>query len=539
MLLSADLGASFGSANAKPDELRSMGLRLLGDLASYQCPDGGFGFFPGSCFGPSSMYLTAYVLHVYQRAVTLGATPDRLAMDRALTFLQNQMRQPPPEAQWWPAWAASHAFAVRVLAEGGKNPRADIDRLYGLADRMPVFALSYLADAMAATGDRGARYLDLVRRVSNALRVDADRAHVEEVDDAALLWLWNTNVRATAVVLDGLSRRRDDPTFVAPLVRWLLASRENGRWGTTQENAVALGALVSYYKTFESEVPNLAATVSLGGRQIGAASFAGRTTTAQEIRLDMPALARDVAGAVTRDLVVSRTGTGRLFYTARVQYATLTPPAAVDRGIRIQRRYQKYASDELGPAATTFADGDLVRVTLTINLPHEGRFLAFTDPIPAGFEPVDGTLRTTATDLGAVSTTQSAATDRFAWWRRGGFDHVEKHDDKVMAFATRLAAGRHEFTYLVRATTAGTFSAAGAFGEAMYAPEVMGRSEAVTVRVTGTGKQARESIYLRSIYRSIGMSNQGNLVGRAKRRTDKGPHRWLTRNSSLSGRTWS
>jgi hypothetical protein len=81
--------------------------------------------------------------------------------------------------------------------------------------------------------------------------------------------------RATAVVLDGISRRRDDATFVAPLVRWLLASRENGRWGTTQENAVALGALVSYYKTFETETPDLSATVTLSGRQIGAATFAG------------------------------------------------------------------------------------------------------------------------------------------------------------------------------------------------------------------------------------------------------------------------
>ena len=180
---------------------------------------------------------------------------------------------------------------------------------------------------------------------------------------------------------------------------------------------------------------------------------------------------------------MSRTGTGRLFYTARLQYASLTPPAAIDRGLRIERRYQRYSPDALGPAATGFADGDLVRVTLTITLPHEGRFLAFTDPVPAGFEPVDGTLKTTAADLGAVATTQSSATDRFAWWRRGGFDHVEKHDDKVMAFATRLGAGRHEFTYLVRATTAGTFSAPGAFGEAMYAPEITGRSAAQTVAV--------------------------------------------------------
>ena len=127
-----------------------------------------------------------------------------------------------------------------------------------------------------------------------------------------------------------------------------------------------------------------------------------------------------------------------------------------------------------------------------MTLPHEGRFLAFTDPIPAGFETVDGSLRTTATDLGAVSDAVERA-DRYAWWRRGGFDFVEKHDDRVVAFATRLAAGRHEFTYLVRATTAGTFRAAGTFGEAMYAPEVMGRGASATVTVTSHGGASTDS----------------------------------------------
>jgi uncharacterized protein YfaS (alpha-2-macroglobulin family) len=172
-----------------------------------------------------------------------------------------------------------------------------------------------------------------------------------------------------------------------------------------------------------------------------------------------------------------------VFYAARLQYASLTPPVAVDRGIRIERRYQRYSTAGLRPPSTSFDEGDLVRVTLSIYVPHEGRFLAFTDPVPAGFEPVDGSLNTTATDLGMVSTTQSNRTDGFAWWRRGGFDFFEKHDDKVLAFATRLAAGRHEFTYLVRATTAGTFSAPGTFGEAMYAPEITGRGVAVTLTI--------------------------------------------------------
>jgi hypothetical protein len=64
-----------------------------------------------------------------------------------------------------------------------------------------------------------------------------------------------------------------------------------------------------------------------------------------------------------------------------------------------------------------------------------------------------------------------------------GFDHVEKHDDRVTLFATRLSSGLHEFSYLVRATTSGTFRAAGTVAEQMYAPEVRGRADATVLDV--------------------------------------------------------
>ncbi len=90
----------------------------------------------------------------------------------------------------------------------------------------------------------------------------AIESHIEEIDTDALSWLWNSNVRATALVLDGFVRRKDDPQFVPGLVRWLLAARRNGRWSNTQENATALESLVGYYKVFEAEIPNMTASVA-------------------------------------------------------------------------------------------------------------------------------------------------------------------------------------------------------------------------------------------------------------------------------------
>jgi alpha-2-macroglobulin len=483
LLLGSDLGQAFTLSSIKPDAYRAAGAQELSDLYSHQCDAGGFSLWPGRCESVS-VYLTAYVLHTMKVAETLKVTLDRAAVDRALDYLESELGEPPSQVEWWPVWGASQAYAVKVLAEFGRTPTRDIDRLVAVAERLPIFALSYLADALAATNDKGPRYQDVVRRLTNALRINSDRAHVEEIDDETLGWLWNSNVRATAVVLDGLSRRKDDPTFVAPLVRWLLAARTNSRWGTTHENAMALEALVAYYRVFESEVPRMTTTVRVGGATVGTAAFNGRSTTAQQVHMSMPALLKALTSTTSSTLSISRTGTGRVYYTARVQSLVPDPPEAVDRGFHVERRYEPYAKTGTGQASTTsFSTGDLVRVTVAVTIRGEGRYLALTDPLPAGFEPIEAWFNTTARDLAREATRTSGDDDWRSWWRGGYFDHVEKHDDHVVAFATSLGSGRHEFSYLVRATTAGTFGVGGARLEAMYAPELEGRSQAQTITV--------------------------------------------------------
>jgi alpha-2-macroglobulin len=120
-----------------------------------------------------------------------------------------------------------------------------------------------------------------------------------------------------------------------------------------------------------------------------------------------------------------------------------------------------------------------VTVTLTLDVPKERRYVAVTDPLPAGFEPVESWFVTTAADLAAPREAERASEA----WQRGGFDRVERHDDRVLLFATRLAEGRHVFSYVVRATTSGRFTAAPARAEEMYEPEVFGRTAATMVEV--------------------------------------------------------
>ncbi len=191
----------------------------------------------------------------------------------------------------------------------------------------------------------------------------------------------------------------------------------------------------------------------------------------------------------TRPLTFAREGTGTLFYVARLQYAAdELYQQGLDTGILVERTYEPYVeSGNPAPVSLSYRAGDLVRVRLTLTLTKERRFVALTDPLPAGFEPIESWFVTTARALTGESNeadeSDDSPTSWFAWWQHGGFDHVERHDDRVLAFATRLSPGKHEFTYVVRATTAGTFRTAPAHAEEMYEPEVFGRTATAVVDV--------------------------------------------------------
>jgi alpha-2-macroglobulin len=483
-MLAADLGGAFNLEGLASPELRVRAQIAVEELLAFQCADGGFSFWPGSC-SYRSPYLTSYVAHVLQMAKALGYRVEASHLDSTYTFLEQALAEPAgPNPGWMTAYTAWQAFTVRSLVRGGKPQDAAITRLFGFADQMPVFALSYLADAMKASNATDARLADLERRIRNAVRAESASARVDELDDPELLWLWSSNVRTTAIVMTGLIQRGTAADLAPRMARHLLDVRQKGRWNDTQENAMALEALVAYYRAFESTVPDFAATAAIGPRVIVSAEFRGRSTTAAGATIPLADIVAAIGGAA-RELVVEKRGAGTLFYGGRLRYQL--EPSTVEAnsaGFTIERRYEPFVEGGTRPAATSFAAGDLVRVVLTITAPAERRFVAVTDPLPAGFEAIEGWFATTARDLAREATIQDA--EGMHWlerMRRGGFDRVEKFDDRVQLFATRLGDGKHEFTYLVRATTSGLFFAAPAWVEQMYEPEVNGRTSPMKIEV--------------------------------------------------------
>jgi uncharacterized protein YfaS (alpha-2-macroglobulin family) len=426
-------------------------------------------------------------LQVMKTAADLKYPVNSVTRDRAYQYLEQQLASPEPtNIDWRHSYLSWQAFAVKVLAEGGRHQDSHVNRLYAVRQRIPVFAVAFLHDALTAKGETGTRVAELRRLMQNAILPEAGYARVEDFSDPYLLWFWHSNTRSTAIVLNSFVKAGVAEAPIRQLVRGLMTAREGGRWGNTQENAYAMEALVNYYRRYEPDTPNFRAIAKLGEQELASGEFRQRSTeaTTQQIPLNqVPA-----KPAAQMPLTFSREGTGTLFYTARLRYAVDQAfTQGMDSGFQVERAYRPYREDgpDLAPA-TTYQAGDLVRVTLTFRVPKERRFVAVTDPLPAGFEAVESWFNTT-TDTLATSERQegyrSIGSEWISWWMYGGFDHVERHDDRVQLFATRLTEGTHVYSYVARATTSGTFRTAPARAEEMYTPEIFGRTSSTVIEV--------------------------------------------------------
>lgn len=481
LILTSSLGDAFEIPGIDTAKNKPIAQETITELRRYQCGGGGFSYWPGDC-DFTSPYLTSYVVHVLQQGKKHGYKVDAGVLTAAYEYLERELGQPKPANEgWMPSYTAWQAFTVKTLADGGRNVDSHLNRLYEYRDRMPVFAISYLLDTMLTKGEKGARPTELRRRITNSILPEGGNAFVNELNDPYLLWFWNSNVRSTAIALGTLVRNGSDEELVKRMVRWLMNVRKKGRWGNTQENAWAMESLIDYYRKYESEVPDFTGVVALGQEAIAKETFKGRTTDARTKDFSMKEVLAKGTPGTQLPVVFTREGTGTLFYMLRFRYGLVpTDLKPIDSGFKVERAYTIEGASK---SQTAFKAGDLIRVTLKFRNTKERRFVAVTDPIPAGTEPVDTWFATTAREL-VSSQQQNTTSGSWMWWERGGWDHVERHDDRVNVFATRLSEGEHVFSYLVRATTAGTFITAPTHAEEMYEPEVFGRAGTVVVEVS-------------------------------------------------------
>ena len=116
--------------------------------------------------------------------------------------------------------------------------------------------------------------------------------------------------------------------------------------------------------------------------------------------------------------------------------------------------------------------GQILRVRLSVTSDVDLRQLAVTDRLPAGLEPIDTSLETSARRIRDEGGTV------WLWTFR------EIHDERVAFFADYFYGGTSTAEYLARASRSGDFTRPAATTEAMYDPRIWGRSDIERVTIT-------------------------------------------------------
>ncbi len=164
-------------------------------------------------------------------------------------------------------------------------------------------------------------------------------------------------------------------------------------------------------------------------------------------------------------------GQGRLYYRLGLSFRPdALEFAAADRGFTVVRDYRAIDDpadvrrDENG--TWHIKAGARVGVTVSCYTPMDRNHVALIDRLPAGFETQNPDLAITAGD------DEESRRSR----RETCFEHQSLRDDRTEVFTSAMTADSHDYRYVVRAVTPGSFIAPPARIEELYNPETFGRT---------------------------------------------------------------
>ena len=448
----------------------------LDKLYTLQNGDGGWGWWHAM---ESSPHISAYIVFGMVRARDAGFDVSIDRLERGLQYLQGTLRDTGTLRQYYEF--NRQAYVLYVLGEAGRGDTTRVNELFDARDKLSLYARALLALTMGTANKQDERLKTLFADLNGKVIQSATGAHWEEqyVD----WWAMNTDTRSTAIILSALARLDPNNNLAPNVVRWLMVTRNDGIWNTTQETAWSLIALTDWVRATGELKANYEFGALLNDKTVAQGQATAQTITQTAIvNVPIADLLRDTGNRLT---VLRGEGPGRLYYSAHLKaYLPVPSIKAVDRGIQVLRRYTLASCTEGAkcPEISSARVGDVIRVNLTLIAPGELHYVQLEDPIPAGTEIVDTGLATTSQLAEGPSLRRSAESPYYWWWY--WYSRSELRDDRVALFAGYLSKGSYEYSYTIRATSAGQFNVIPAFINEQYFPEVFGRSDGALFTIT-------------------------------------------------------
>lgn len=436
----------------------------LADLSRYQSGDEGFKSYPES--ERPDPYLSAYALDTLNLLKSSGHKPDAALLTSASTALQTFLNSQDPLHEQLTA----RCLALDALSRTSFAGMPYFNNLLRRRNELPLEARVYLLRAgrnlKAAPDDLQTLEQDL----GNALKLEAATAYFADPVKPTEGWSFTSRNGLTALCLSALLQSPRPFPHAEKVLAYLMEARTPaGDWGDTLSDTRVLEALTLYAQEREQAAPDMRSEVKLAGKKLLAASFQGRKP---EVKVGVAAVA---ASAQKLPLQITKQGSGRLYYDARLSYVAQGAPPPRDEGLAVLKKISDVDGKHF-PAQ--LQAGSTYMVTLTVVSPRDRRFVVVNDPVPAGCEVVQTDFETESAEMARILQAASAGRDGSST-----FTHFEKAGDRVALFADGLSAGEHTFSYLVRANQPGNFTLPGTRAEEIYHPEVFGTTGARQVEI--------------------------------------------------------
>ena len=461
----------------------------LEHAADFQAPDGGMAFLiPRDDF--VSPYLSTYTALAFDWLTAAGHPPPPEVRAPLDAYLRSRILSVSAESSM-PGWLDLQVAAMDALAQEGRLPPGEAAGLLPQLTRLSLFGKALLLDLAVASHDG-----DSTARILTSLLARSEQTSgsmsFQETEADAYSSLLASPLRANCAVLDafvsvaraGGPEAQSVKPLLGRLVKWIDERRATGgAWPNSQENVFCTTAEAHYARVFEGPVQGLRGYVSAGSRMIGEARFATHH--------DPPRVVAAVAPSAATAISIAHSGEGRLYYGVRLEYSlpALTVGSA-NAGFTVRRQYEVLRGKKwvhVGPA-TILAQGEIVRVDLTVDVPAERHYVVLTDPLPGAFEAVNHQLATA--DVGTPERTPGGTTlwfDYGAWPNYSivtdGFYHREFALDAVRFYADVLPAGHYRLIYAAQVISPGRFLAPPPQAHEIYQPDVFGRGLADGIEV--------------------------------------------------------
>ncbi len=412
-------------------------------VLNMQQNNGGFAVWPFTSAVEEDVSL--YATHFLVEAQAAGFTVPADRVQAALNRLKNWLDRSIP-AKATPEQMAddlqTRAYICHILARAGQPHEGWNARLREQADQLNFAARAHTASALLLAGEPR-QALPLLEQT----KLPTSRPH--------LAGDWRaSDIREAALMLSAWLEVDPENEAVARLAQYLRNRQQNGHWGNTQDNAMALLAFGKLARALPvKEQP-----------------FAGRFTVADHTQTfgttnDVQYTSAPGEGGT---LTVHNDGPGKMYAWVQFTGVSTEPEPPHTNQLALSREFLDRQGEPL--AVNSLPQGDLFVVKITVDprgqpLDH----VVIEDLLPAGWEIENPNLQTA---------------QNLPWLKDKGDKprHTEARDDRMLIFSGRMQKPA-TYYYSVRAVTPGEYTLPALTAVAMYDPEISAATASSKVRV--------------------------------------------------------